>query len=518
MIDTDLTVKPAEIASPIDQYGKAVSLQNLMTTGALNRQKIAESQAQTQDYQAQVAQRQRDLDDQKTAQQELLGSNGDWNKALTNLQGKISPNNLLNLSKAHNADVQEKAKAGSEQLALENSRYAKIDDWMQGIKSLPDDQKATEYSNGLSRFAADPDLGPLINQGKQIGLISDHYDPQATDRMHTFVVGHLGTLKEAQTLQETKTSASTANKNAADTSNLEDQNPGIVAESATKQSHLPVTQAIDAATLTDKDFLTPEQRTQQTLREKEQTTSSGRLSVEQGRLALEAAKQKAELGPDTAQTWVDVLKKNPDAVKEVPPLVKSKVATLFSQQTGLPMPTAAAATSQASEIANKNALDNASFIQDAIKDPEIQKRLGTVLGRLGDVEQHLGEATFGLSPEAAKKAQELRTRMRYFVFQEGRGILGGRMPQQLMNALETSSANTHMDAPTLSGALQGAVGAALTNSDNVDKERFGGQARPRVLRGLPAGRTATDPNTQHRVGSDDDWKTKYDLATGQVIP
>ncbi len=513
---TDLTVQPAKIESPTDQITKAISLRGLMTENALRNQQIQQSQQQTQNLQAEAQKRQRDLGDQQAVQQSLLSNKGDWDKTFSDLQGKISPDNFSTLQTSHYNDVKAKASANSEQLKNETEQFGKLDNWLQGLNSLPEDQRSVEYKNGLNRFKTDPTMSPIVQKGSDIGLLPDQYDPTAITRAHTFVVGHAGTLKEAQTAQETKTAASTEAKNTQDVVNLKAAQPGIEAESKQKQSHLPVAQALDAATLASPGLLTPEQQQQQKQFEREQTTRNGNLAVAQGDLALKTAKQNAEIGPESAQTWVDVLKKNPDAEKEIPPALRNKVATLFHTQTGLPMPTAAAATSQASEIANRNALDNAEFIQKAIQNPEIQKRLGPILGRLGTFEQSLGTATAGLSPEAAKLAQELRTRMRYFVFQEGRGILGGRMPQQLMQALETSSANVHMDEPTLTGALKGAVGAALANADNVDKERFGGVARPRVLRGLSPGDVRTVNGRE--IASDDGGKTVYDAKTGEIIP
>ena len=76
--------------------------------------------------------------------------------------------------------------------------------------------------------------------------------------------------------------------------------------------------------------------------------------------------------------------------------------------------------------------------------------------------------------------------MKYFVFQEGKAVLGGRLPQQLMKSLEESSANVNMKPDMLQGALAGAKGNAEGVMDNVDKQRFGGAMRTRDMRGQGA--------------------------------
>ena len=138
----------------------------------------------------------------------------------------------------------------------------------------------------------------------------------------------------------------------------------------------------------------------------------------------------------------------------------------------------------------------ADFIKRALQNPAIKANIGPILGRLGEAEQGLG-ASLHLSPADEALAQELRTRMKYFVFQEGKAVLGGRLPQQLMQQLESSSPNVKMDAGTLTGALNGAAGNARGVIDNVERSRFGGQVRSDSARHLP-GSTVTlmAPNGQ----------------------
>ena len=217
-----------------------------------------------------------------------------------------------------------------------------------------------------------------------------------------------------------------------------------------------------------------------------QQTAKGRLAVEQGNLALQQKKNEMEYGAGTTEYWVHQLQDNPDSIKEMPPTLRSAVGKGFTAATGLPLPSAASTQTQTSEAAARNALDNIEFIRNAVKNPEIRKQLGPLLGRLGDVEQTVGTAV-GLSPDAEKLGQELRTRMRYFQIQEGKALLGGRPNAQLMKVLSGSSANPTMDPGILEGSLKGAEGSAKSILDNGERQRFGGKMRPQSMRSGPGG-------------------------------
>jgi hypothetical protein len=79
------------------------------------------------------------------------------------------------------------------------------------------------------------------------------------------------------------------------------------------------------------------------------------------------------------------------------------------------------------------------------------------------------------------------------VFQEGKAVLGGRLPAQLMKQLEESSPNPKMDPDMLAGALKGAIGNATTVMDNVERQRFGGKMRPGGMRSGGAGQQSNGP-------------------------
>lgn len=549
-----LEVKPVQAYDPTAAVTKGIALRDMMTQQALRTQQIAQSQAQTADINQQVQQRQRDLADEKTWQQSLLANNGDWDKSLASIKGQVTPGFQLKAETQRQSLKENLAKANKADVEMHYEMLGKVDNALSGLSNFAKekpDEADTQYSATIQRLSGDKDLGPIIQQMKTSGQLPSHYDPDTLNQLHSEVVGRKGIIdeanKDAQTNQyasRAKEADTAAAKNTADLPKVAaDAAQAVTSQLAARLAAEPdatkrqamideaphgVAKLFEGKTTDQIRTMgqNDEQQVQQQdkLREMSQkdtdiTTAKGRLMVEQGRLALEKAKQDKEMGPKSTQVWIDTLKKNPDAVSEIPPLLKNGVAEGFQQQTGLPMPKAASQNSQNVEISAHNALSNASYILKAIEDPDIRARLGPILGRLGETEQKVGE-TFGLPADKAQKAQELRTRLRYFVFQESKALLGGRLPQQLVEQLKGSSADVHMNEAMFKGALKGAVDTAKTNLDNVDAERFGGSAaRPRVLRGVDPepGSTLVNPTTKHRIATDNGGKSYYDAETGEPV-
>ena len=259
---------------------------------------------------------------------------------------------------------------------------------------------------------------------------------------------------------------------------------------------IPMQFAPDAMKAYTRSRLTPDQRTstdqqalnaQNTEADRKITQAQGaqRIAIENRNAGINAQKFAMEFGGDAVKGWAAQIAQNPDTANQVPPSLRTPVMQAFTAQTGLPYPKPLTGTAVDTERASRNALDAVQQIKDALADPEIQSRVGVILGRLGNAEQAAGGAV-GLSPAAEAKAQQLRTNMRYLVFQEGKALMGGRIPQNLMQQLEQSSPSVKMDAGTLNGALAGVTDAANRNLDQTFKQRFGeNAARPAVA--LPDG-------------------------------
>jgi hypothetical protein len=203
-----------------------------------------------------------------------------------------------------------------------------------------------------------------------------------------------------------------------------------------------------------------------------------RLAIESRNAGINAQKFAMEFGGNAVKGWAKQVADNPDTANQVPPALRTAVMQQFTADNGLPFPKPLTGTAVDQERASRNALDAVAQVQEALKDPEVQSSLGPIMGRLGNAQQDMG-TSLGLSPSAAKKAQQLRTNMRYLVFQEGKALLGGRMPEKLMQALESSSPSVKMDADTMAGAMAGVSDAANRNLEQSYKQRFGaGATRP----------------------------------------
>ena len=283
-----------------------------------------------------------------------------------------------------------------------------------------------------------------------------------------------------------------------------------------RRSHLTPEQSTtaDAAALNAKNLEADRKVTQD--------QNAKRLAIEQQNAGINAKKFAMEFGGDAVQGWAQQVASNPDTANQVPPALRTPVMAAFTAKTGLPFPKPLAGTAVDQERASRNALDAVAQVKAALADPAIQSRIGPILGRLGSAEQTAGTA-IGLTPEQEAKAQQLRTNMRYLVFQEGKALMGGRMPAQLMTQLEQSSPNVAMDAGTLNGALAGVTDAAGRNLDQTFKQRYGeNAARPKAGAAPPAAvpadvkaALANQPPGVHKLSDGSKWMK---AADGSITP
>lgn len=522
-----LSVNPIQLPDLAKSYGEGVQLRNAIQQGQMNAERLKAEQRTNQlaDLDAQDQLKLRDV---------YSKAGGDPEKTVQGaIQAGVSPKSVQGLQQ-HFADYAEKiAKTKSDELATQKYR----DDQVLG---LHDQAIQLAQTNPQGYAAAWPQLyAAAVKAEPEAAKHLDPNTPPTLDQLqlsragyvtHTsFLTAEEEKRKQAAELraqsEESRKAAMAvpqlAEAGAKAASSLRQEDANVIAQAAKQGGppaiaaairQLPAERRAPFAGLTGKekpeDILaigtTPAEqitagRTAATAAEAarhnrvSETEAQGRLGVERGNLALRTKENEMKYGAGTADFWAHQLQDNPDSVKELPAELRSAVGKKFTESTGLPLPTPLAGQALTAENGARNALDNINFIRKAIQNPEVRAQLGPLMGRLGDVEQHVGTAV-GLSPEAEALGQELRTRMRYFQLQEGKALLGGRPNAKLMETLSGASANPKMDAGILEGALKGAEGSAQEILDNNDKQRFGGKMRSREMRGqTPAQTTPSAP-------------------------
>jgi hypothetical protein len=243
-----------------------------------------------------------------------------------------------------------------------------------------------------------------------------------------------------------------------------------------------------------------------------QAQNARRIAIEGQNAGLNAQKFAMEFGGDAVKGWAKQIADNPDTANQVPPALRTSVMQRFTADTGLPYPKPLAGTAVDQERASRNALDAVAQIKTALQDPEVKNNIGPIMGRLANAEQRAGTA-IGLSPSAEAKAQQLRTNMRYLLLTEAKAQMGGRVPQQVLQALEQSSPNVKMDADMLQGAMAGVSDASNRNLDQTYKQRFGeNAARPGSAASAAA--PAPLPNGGGKLIDKATAKRFYDAAGG----
>jgi len=528
-----LGVKPYESVSRIDQYKGLVSLQSLMSENRLRQQQIQTSQQNAANLAAEAKQRVLDQQDQNQLEnywhdpnfQKAYGS-GDTESLSSMLGGKLQSKTIQNVISSATTQATAHNALGERQRENREKFAGQVGNIVNAINSTEDDEQAAEIGRqGLMGLHSDPDFSTLgVNLPDPQTLTPANIRDKAKNAGAFYNITQ-ATIDKAQSLRKAqadleKTKADTANTQA-EQAIREAQLPGVQADSGVKVEEAPTKISLTRYIRNNPKLLSPEEQEKADeaakelgVKTSELGVSQGRLAVEQKRANIEAQKFSMEYGGDAVKGWAKNVLINPDTAGLVPSALRTGVEKELQNQ-GYSFPKPADATSRTTENAANNAIANAGNIRRAIQNPEVAQRIGPILGRLGNAEQDAG-STVGLSPEAARAAQDLRTSMRYFVFQEGKALLSGRMPQQLMKQLEESSAAPKMDVNLLSGALDAATRSAGTTLDNIDAQRFGGKARPRTLRGQSPLRQLTDPATNHTIATDNgkDW---YDAKTGEVI-
>jgi hypothetical protein len=243
------------------------------------------------------------------------------------------------------------------------------------------------------------------------------------------------------------------------------------------------------------------------------TQATRALAQEMTRARLDDLRQNQA----AAGSYVQQMMQNPDIFHELSPQEKARVAPAWTQATGLPVPLKLSSQTQQANDSSQIALGRVDAIREALNDPAIRSRIGAFLGRLGQGEMAAG-ATLGLTDDQARKAQDLRSSMTYLLFGEGKAILGGRIPQQLMQELEKTSPRVSESMPMIQGSLDAVERTAKNNIFTAEQLRFGGKTRPGFTPGFKAqGAGNAVPALPARLGPSDVGKIYISPKTGKKL-
>jgi hypothetical protein len=495
--DVALNVQPVQspaAQTPAQTISQLMSMRGQQAEIALRNAQLQQTAANTADTQAQAAARQRDLADQNTIQQAL--QNPDTARAVASwdgtspfpLAGKISPAAQMNMQSNIIALQKNKLALTSDQRTDFAARHAQIGTTLQGLMYNADGTPradadiAADAPGAMSELVKDGFLKP---ENAPQTPITGFKDAQKYAVQNSFESGlNEHAQAAAANAQKIKTDAATETMNQAHAGQFDADAAKLIQDKQNTAAALPSVQAKAQNDAADATF----------------KASHGGLSAEEiqqnatARITANAAAQNAainakkfavEFGGDAVKGWAAQVAANPDTANAVPPALKTAVMTQFSKDNnGLPFPKPLTGTAVDQERAAGTVLARIPRIQQLMNDPEIANSLGPILGRLGDLSQTVGTAT-GLSDSAAAKAQELRTLLNYTVMGEGKALLGGRLPQQMMQQLQTTSVKNTMDPALARGAMTAMAGAANDVLDSNYKQRYGAAAvRPQPA---PAG-------------------------------
>jgi hypothetical protein len=521
-----LGLKPPPTIDPMEAMGKAAQYRNLISETAYRDQERQTNQQKQIREQQTNAEADRELAAQK-AEGDLMAQNTgpdgtvDHSKVVQGLaQGGFGKQASSYMARVQIPDEKARLDNHKNQLEAGKKQLDMIGGALQSLSGTPDEQLAQAYDQNLQQLSQQgvkldgiPPSAQILQQGGLPALrqfITQH--AAAAIDADKQVTAHQKDLEYAQKLIEFKqkvaTEAPKVQKDWTDTlgqlfGSADNPDHWQAAQKTAREMGAPVNLVNqfgefgpEAQARANELGKTPEQRqtaatAAATLAEtKNRDAEAARHNqadeaAKRSEIALKQKEFQAEYGGDAVKGWAATIKDNPDAVSEVPPKLRTGVQQEFTKSTGLPFPKPLSGPTKTQETAARNGLAALQQVAEDIKDPEIQARLGPIMGRLGNAEQDVG-ATVGLSPEAAAKAQRLRTNMRMMAMQEGRSVFGGRIPQQLMESFQSSSPNVKMDPGTLTGALQGMQDAGMRALDTADQERFGGKMRSREDRGVSA--------------------------------
>ncbi len=483
---------------PLTGLASVGALQNLRNTQIQNQLTQADLRAQaTQraalaaDAQAQADQRTRDNADQNTIQERMKDpdfahSVASWDgTSAFPLDGLVSPKAARDAQTAILAQQKERAVLTDTQRKANDALHEKIGETVNGLAY---DETGQKRSDADIASLAPGAFAQLVKDGQlkpeNVPAVTNWNDLNTFAVKNRYVQG-LGqaasTLKDAagkpllQTAQtdEATGKANEANANAANKNAL---TPGQVAAEATKNDIAAADATFRKAHggLSAVEFAT-------------NNVAKGHLSVAQAAETRQNKEFIAKYGdPGARAAFTESVKRDPDSYFSLSPEMKVGVAHDLVAQ-GLNVPVQLPSDLKTRAVSADLGLKAINRIRELLQDPDIVGSVGPISGRLGNVEQAVGDTYFGQGSAQATKEQELRTNFSYLKLLEAKGLLGGRPASTLIGNLSAVTANPKM-APNL---INGSLNAMTTNLDNVKDEAkryaFGGASNsPTDAGALPA--------------------------------
>ena len=217
---------------PVNSAAKLMALRGAVAENALRQQQVIQSQAQTQDIQAQADQRRRQLADQNTLQ-DLLKDPDSASKIFSGdvspLNGKVSPDYQSTIAKNMTALHEQRATASKTDLENSQNALGTIADTVNGWKQLGDVARINEaIPDGLQRLTAN---GTLANAGIDPNKVPRSIS--SIDDLDTWAA-HIGAK---QALDKAAADLKEKQSKPAQTESEIQKNIGAAAESNAKAAH-----------------------------------------------------------------------------------------------------------------------------------------------------------------------------------------------------------------------------------------------------------------------------------------
>jgi len=449
-----------------------------------NQLALAPGQQQIQNEQVrqqQLKTQQEELaaNDEKIQRQSMMDAAGDPDTYIRLLAKRgARPTTVAAAQQAVFQQKQNYLTLSKEQRAELDAQHERLRGGLEAIQAAPIDQKQAAWDQVLKQTAqTDP---------KEATTLPLQYPGDDWVALHHNAVGMSGSiLKQANDKATGNKLQAEADKAAADALKTEAELPGVAAEATGKVATLPVTQATAEATLADKQLLPPVERVKadaeaaKAVEEKrwhgvQEAAEKGKLSIEGAKLALSQKEFNAKFGSPTSRAaFTESVKNNPDSYFSLPPEMKPGVAADLVAQ-GLSVPTQLPADIKSRAASAGLTLQSIDRVKALLADPDIAGAIGPIAGRLGNLEQSVGDTFFGENDPRARKEQQLRTELAYLKFQESKGLFGGRPAQQLIKSLSSVSANPSMSQNLINGSLDAMSNSMKAVGKEAKAYSFGG--------------------------------------------